>query len=55
MLLPGLARWSAGERRTLAGVIRAKGGPREDAFVRAFDAHPRVGAALARLVRATRL
>jgi hypothetical protein len=35
-------------------VIRAKGGRREDAFVHAFDAHPRLGAALTRLLRSTR-
>ena len=35
-------------------VIRAKGGPREDAFVRAFDAHPRLGASLAALIRSVR-
>ncbi len=53
-LLPGLERWSSAERAALAGVIRAKGGPREDAFVHAFDAHPRLGTALARLVRSIR-
>ncbi len=53
-LLPGVSRWSAPERAALAAVIRAKGGRREDAFVRAFDAHPRLGKALAALVRTTR-
>jgi hypothetical protein len=38
-ILPGLPRWSAGDRRALAGVIRAKGGVRESDFVRLFDAH----------------
>jgi hypothetical protein len=38
-LLPGLARWSAAGRRGLVRVIRAKGGVRESAFVRLFDAH----------------
>ena len=52
-LLP-VARWSARERADLVRVIRAKGGGREDAFVHAFDAHPRLGPALARLLRATR-
>jgi hypothetical protein len=53
-LLPGLARWSGPERAAAVRAIRAKGGAREDAFVRAFDAHPRLGAALAALLRATR-
>jgi len=53
-LLPGLARWSRAERAAAASVIRAKGGAREDAFVRAFDAHPRLMAAVASLMRGTR-
>ncbi len=53
-LLPGVARWSPAERAALAGVIRAKGGRREDDFVRAFDAHPCLPAALAALVRGVR-
>jgi hypothetical protein len=53
-LLPGVSRWSAAERGALASVIRAKGGPREDAFVRAFDAHPKLGTALAELMRSVR-
>lgn len=52
-LLPGVARWTPGERAALVRVIRAKGGRREDAFVHAFDAHPRLGRALAALLRAT--
>lgn len=53
-LLPGVARWTPRERAALAEVIRAKGGRREDAFVHAFDAHRRLGRALAALLRATR-
>jgi hypothetical protein len=53
-LLPGVTRWSAAERAAAADVIRAKGGRREDAFARAFDAHPKLAGALARLVRLTR-
>ena len=34
------------ERRALAEVIRAKGGRRESDFVRRFDAHPRLRAAI---------
>ncbi len=53
-LLPGVSRWSVAERSALAEVIRAKGGQREDAFVRAFDAHPKLGMALATLMRSVR-
>ena len=53
-LLPGVTRWNAAERAAAADVIRAKGGRREDAFARAFDAHPRLGRALAQLVLSTR-
>ncbi|HXJ70964.1 MAG TPA: hypothetical protein VNM39_18845, partial [Verrucomicrobiae bacterium] len=53
-LLPGVSRWTAAERAAAADVIRAKGGPREDAFVHAFDAHPQLGEALARLLRGVR-
>lgn len=51
LLLPGVKRWSAAERRALAAVMRAKGGRRESDFVRAFDAHPKLGAAVARVAR----
>ncbi len=53
-LLPGVSRWSRGERAAAVRVIRAKGGSREDAFVREFDAHPRLGAAVVALARTTR-
>ncbi len=46
LALPGLSRWSAEERGALAGVIRAKGGRRESEFVRRFDAHPKLRAAV---------
>src|SRR5262245_8691153 len=48
-LLPGVPRWSPAERRALVEVIRAKGGRREDVFVRRFDAHTRLRAAVRRL------
>ncbi|MBP7586854.1 MAG: hypothetical protein KBA72_02810 [Thermoanaerobaculia bacterium] len=51
LLLPGIGRWSAAERRALGAVIRAKGGRRESEYVRRFDAHPKLPAALARLAR----
>ena len=48
-LIPGLDGWSAAEKRDLAAVIRAKGSRRESDFVSLFDAHPRLGAAIAAL------
>ncbi len=45
-MLPGVSGWSAAERAALAAVIRAKGGRRESDFVRAFDAHLRLRAAV---------
>jgi len=41
-LLPGVSRWSAAERRALAGIVRAKGGYRESDYVRRFDRHRRM-------------
>ena len=41
-----LAGWNARERRALAAIITAKGGRSERDFLRLFDAHPRVAAAL---------
>ena len=54
LLLPGLARWSAAERRAFAAVIRAKGGARESEFVRRFDAHAKLRAAVAGVAHTTR-
>jgi hypothetical protein len=53
-LLPGLGRWSAAEKRALVEVIRAKGGRRESDFVRRFDAHARLRAALVAVMRGVR-
>lgn len=47
-----LAGWSVRERRALAAVIGAKGGRSERDFLRLFDEHPRVAAALRALCRA---
>jgi hypothetical protein len=44
--IPRLDRWSLAERRALVRVVRAKGGVRESAFARLFDAHPRLPAAV---------
>jgi hypothetical protein len=46
MALPGIERWSTEERRALAELILAKGGPRESDFVWRFDAHARLRGAL---------
>ncbi len=51
LLLPGVARWSPAEKRALVAVIRAKGGRRETEFVHAFDAHPKLRAAVAEIAR----
>jgi hypothetical protein len=48
-IMPGLDGWSAAEKRDLAAVVRAKGGRRESEFVARFDAHPRLGDAIAAL------
>jgi hypothetical protein len=40
--LPGVERWTRGEKRALVRVIRAKGGRRESDFVRLFDRHRRL-------------
>jgi hypothetical protein len=49
LALPEVRRWNAADRRALAAVVRAKGGPRESDFVRAFDRHRRLREALRRL------
>jgi hypothetical protein len=51
-ILPGLARWTAKEKRDLAAVIRAKGGRRESDFARLFDAHLKLRRAVAKLASA---
>lgn len=46
LVLPGLSRWSAAERRAAAEVLRAKGGRRESEFALRFNAHSRLTRAL---------
>jgi hypothetical protein len=46
LVLPGVARWSAAERKALAGVMRAKGGASEIEFVARFDRHRRLREAI---------
>ena len=53
-VLPGLGRWSLRDRRALARVVIAKGGRRESDYAVAFDAHPRLRAAVRRLATAPR-
>ena len=49
LILPGVERWSAADRRALVRVVRAKGGRRESEFLRRFDRHPRLDQALLEL------
>jgi len=44
--LPGASRWSLADRRALARVIRAKGGPDEREFIARFAAHAKLQRAL---------
>ncbi|MEK6629342.1 MAG: hypothetical protein AABY89_01270, partial [Acidobacteriota bacterium] len=50
-VLPGVARWTSGERQDLAEVIRAKGDRRESEFVPLFDRHERLREAVLALTR----
>ena len=49
-LMP-LRGWSAAERRALARVIAAKGGPSEIDFLKTFDVHPKLAASLRALLK----
>src|SRR5262245_35541421 len=49
LILPGVRRWRAAQRRALIAVIRAKGGRSEMEFVRRFDAHRLLRNAIAKL------
>ena len=49
VILPGIARWSLGERRALAAVVRAKGGRRDSDFTLAFDRHRKLRRAIQKL------
>jgi hypothetical protein len=51
LILPGVARWNDDEKAALVRVVRAKGGRRETDFVRLFDAHRKLRAALRALVK----
>lgn len=54
LILPGVSRWSPAEKRALARVMRAKGGPRESDFVRLFDSHAKLRLAMAKLAVRTK-
>lgn len=54
LTLLDIGAWSADERRALVGLIRAKGGRSERAYVARFQAHTRVAAALCRPPRRAR-
>jgi hypothetical protein len=47
--LQGVERWSAAERRAAVAAVRAKGGRRESEFVKRFDGHRKLRAAVLRL------
>lgn len=51
--IPDLARWPAGDRATLAAVMRAKGKPEEAGYARAMASHARLRSALERVARRT--
>jgi len=50
LAIPEIERWKPAERRALVAVIRAKGGHRESEYVRRFDAHRKLRAAVLELV-----
>ncbi len=45
-ILPGVERWGRSDKTALVQVLRSKGGRRESDFVRRFDQHARLRAAL---------
>jgi hypothetical protein len=49
LILPGIERWSAADRRELVRVVLAKGGRRESDFALRFDRHRKLRAAIRRL------
>ncbi|MEI6666850.1 MAG: hypothetical protein WCP29_01740 [Acidobacteriota bacterium] len=53
-VLPGVGRWPLADRKALVGVIRAKGGVRESAFVPLFNRHARLRAAVLALCQNSR-
>ena len=52
LMARGVERWSVAERRAAVAVVRAKGGRRESDFVRLFDRHRKLRAAILRIAEA---
>ncbi len=51
LAIPGLSRWTRGQKSALREVMRAKGGRSEADYVRLFDRHARLRSALLDLAR----
>ena len=49
LILPGVKRWSAAEKKDLVAVVKAKGGLRESDFAVRFDRHRKLRRALAKM------
>lgn len=49
LILPGIKKWTHGERGDLVRVVRAKGGRRESDFVHLFDRHQKLRRAIVKL------
>ncbi len=49
LILPGLKRWTAAEKKALVAVVRAKGGLRESDFAVQFDRHRKLRRALVKM------
>ncbi len=49
LILPGVEKWSAAEKKDLVAVVRAKGGRRESDFALLFDRHRKLRRAVAKL------
>jgi hypothetical protein len=54
LLVTNIERWTPAERRAAVATVRAKGGRRESDFVRLFDRHRRLRAAILRMGGAPR-
>jgi len=52
LILPGVARWSAAEKKDLVAVVRAKGGLRESEFALRFDRHRKLRRTVAKMALA---
>jgi hypothetical protein len=51
VILPGVSRWRREDKRALARIARAKGGPREEDYLVQFDRHQRLRRAILTLAR----